>query len=148
MHWIHLLLVHMELSYFTSRLMLTSLGVLPNLGFIQGDGDEADKCILQVVLDDSKKEMTTCDWLVFPGRGGACSEMWVPGVERSSQHVPSQISFLILFSCWHLHWSLPNSWDHGGIHFHEELPQASSFLEETLSNQVSPPNSQGLSLRW
>lgn len=51
----------MELSCFKSRLMLTSLGVLPNLGFIQGDGDEADKGMLQVVLDDSKKEMTTCD---------------------------------------------------------------------------------------
>ena len=51
----------MELSCFKYRLMLTSLSVLLNLGVIQGDGDEADKCMLQVVLDDSKKEMTTYD---------------------------------------------------------------------------------------
>ena len=74
--------------------MLTSLGVLPNFGFIQGDGDETDKFMPKVVLYYPKKGMTTYDWLVFPGRGGASSEMCKPGVERSSQHVPPQISFL------------------------------------------------------
>ena len=41
--------------------MLTSLAVIPRLGFEQGDGDETDKHIRQVSLDDPKKEMTTCD---------------------------------------------------------------------------------------
>ena len=39
--------------------MLTSLGVIPKFGFTQGGGDEADKCMLQVVLYYPKKEMTT-----------------------------------------------------------------------------------------
>ena len=99
-------------------LMVTSLGVLPRLAFLTVWG-EAYKCMLQVVLGDPKKEMTTCDWLVFPGRGGACSDVCKSHVRRSSQHVPSQIPFLILFPCWHLHWSLPHSRDHGRIHFHE-----------------------------
>ena len=94
--------------------------------------------MVQVVLGDPKKEMTTCDRLVLPGRGGACSEVCEPHVQRYSQHVASQVSFLILFSCWHLHWSLSHGRDHGGIHFHEWLPEASSLLEETLSNHVLP----------
>ena len=58
-------------------LRVTSLGVLPRLRFEQGDGDGAEN-----------------------GWGGACPELCEPCVQRSSQHVPSQISFLILFPCW------------------------------------------------
>ena len=39
---------------------VTSLGVLPRLGFEQGDADEAEKCMFQVVLGDPMQEMTTC----------------------------------------------------------------------------------------
>ena len=118
--------------------MVTSLGIIPRLGFEQGDGDERDKHIHQVLLDDPKKEMTTCDWSVSPGRGGTCIVVCEPRVQRCSQYVPSQIPFLILFSCRHHVCILPHGQDHGGIHFHEELPQASSFLEETVSNHVLP----------
>ena len=41
-------------------LRVTSLGVLARLGFEQGDGDGAEKCMFQVVLGDPMQEMTTC----------------------------------------------------------------------------------------
>ena len=41
-------------------LRVTSLGVLPRLGFEQGDGDVAEKCMFQVVQGDPMQEMTTC----------------------------------------------------------------------------------------
>lgn len=94
-----------------------------------------------------KKEMTTFEWLVFPRRGGACSDCVSLIWKGLSQHVPLQISFLILFASWYLHCCLRHHWDHAGIHFHEELRQDSSFLEGTLCNHVSPSGSQGLSLR-
>lgn len=94
-----------------------------------------------------KKEMTTFEWLVFPRRGGACSDCLSLVWKGLSQHVPLQISFLILFASWYLHCCLRHHWDHAGIHFHEELRQDSSFLEGTLCNHVSPSGSQGLSLR-
>ena len=103
-------------------LRVISLRVLPRLGFEQGDGDAAEKCMFQVVLGDSMQEMTTCDWLVFPGRGWACPKLCQPSLQRSSQHVPSKISFLILFPCWPLYWSLPHSRNHGGIHFQQKPP--------------------------
>ena len=41
-------------------LRVTTLGVLPRLGFEQGDGDAAEECMFQVVQGDPMQKMTTC----------------------------------------------------------------------------------------
>ena len=78
-------------------LRVTTLRVLPRLGFEQGDGDAAEECMFQVVQGDSMQEMTTCGGLVFPARGGACPELCEPCVQRFSQHVPSKSLFSSCF---------------------------------------------------
>ena len=78
-------------------LIVTSVCVIPRIRFYHNDGNEADKCMLQVVLDDPMKQKITCGWLVFPGRGGACSVVCESGVQRFSQHVSAQISFHLVF---------------------------------------------------
>ena len=86
-------------------LMLTSLGVLPNFGFIQGDGDEADKFMPKVVLYYPKKGMTPMTDQ-YSQEGAVLSQKCVSLVWKgllNMCHHKSLFSFLILFSSWNLH---------------------------------------------
>lgn len=78
--------------------------------------------------------MTTCDWQPFP-EGGWSLPRGVSGLCAEVISISSHISFLILFSCWRLHWAnltVKNTMEFISMN----SLQVSSFLEETLSNHV------------
>lgn len=91
-------------SYSTWNCLVSNLGlivisvcVIPRIRFYHNDGDKADECVLQVMQDDPMKKTTTCGWLAFPERGGACPVVCESGVQRFSQHVPSEVSSHLVF---------------------------------------------------
>lgn len=75
----------------------------------------------------SQDEMTTCDWLVFPGKV-SWLQRWAQA--KYLNDAPSHISF-ILFSCWLLHWAILTVKEYLWNSFPWIASQVSSFWEIT-----------------